>query len=60
MAIKPEAPGAKIFPIRDSTQPRKPGGWEGKVWIADDFEDPLPEYLLAAFEDRTPSAVKKP
>jgi prevent-host-death family protein len=23
---------------------RKPGGWEGKVWISPDFDDPLPEF----------------
>jgi len=28
---------------------RKPGCWKGKVWIADDFNDPLPEELLKLF-----------
>jgi prevent-host-death family protein len=30
----------------------KPGGWEGKVWIADDFNDPLPEDILYAFNEK--------
>lgn len=29
---------------------RKPGLWKGKIWIADDFDDPLPEEILKAFE----------
>jgi len=29
---------------------REPGIWKGKVWIADDFDDPLPEEILRAFE----------
>ncbi len=32
--------------------PRQPGGWEGQVHIAEDFDDPLPEDLQAAFEGR--------
>ena len=28
---------------------RTPGGWEGGVRIADDFDAPLPPDLLAAF-----------
>jgi prevent-host-death family protein len=27
---------------------RQPGGWEGKVWMADDFDE-LPPEILAAF-----------
>lgn len=29
-----------------------PGGWEGRGWIADDFDDPLPDELLDAFEGK--------
>ena len=28
------------------------GALEGKGWIADDFDDPLPEEVLAGFEGR--------
>ncbi len=35
--------------------PAKPkirfGGLKGKIWIADDFDAPLPEEILAEFED---------
>ncbi len=30
-------------------EPRELGGWEGKMWIADDFDD-TPEELIALFE----------
>ncbi len=43
-------PLAKLVPFRKVRSPRAPGGWEGKVWIAEDFNDPLPDDLLAAFE----------
>lgn len=45
-------PLAKLVPFRRSPVPRQPGGWEGQVRIAEDFDDPLPEDLLAAFEGR--------
>ena len=38
------------FPKRGA--PRTPGGWENEVWIAPDFDEPLPEELLDAFEGR--------
>ncbi len=31
---------------------RRLGGWKGRVWIADDFDAPLPDDLLDAFEGR--------
>ena len=41
-------PVARLIPYEESLEPRKPGGWEGRVWIADDFDE-LPPDLLAAF-----------
>ena len=41
-------PVARLVPYDESLEPRKPGGWEGRVWIADDFDE-LPPDLLAAF-----------
>jgi prevent-host-death family protein len=39
-------PMAKLVAYRPKKAPkRKPGGWEGKVWMAPDFSDPLPEEL---------------
>ncbi len=43
-------PLAKLVPFARVAIPREPGGWEGKVRIGEDFDDPLPEDLLAAFE----------
>jgi prevent-host-death family protein len=46
-------PKVKLVAIEQPPQPRyKIGGWEGKVWIADDFDDPLPDDLLDAFEGK--------
>ena len=45
-------PIAKVVPIRNKTK-RVPGRWAGKIWIADDFEAPLPDELLDAFEGRS-------
>ena len=33
-------PRARLAPV--PALPRQPGGWEGQVQIADDFDDPLP------------------
>ena len=35
--------------LEPSERPRKPGGWEGKVWMADDFDASLPKVLEDAF-----------
>lgn len=45
-------PIAKLVPLRKQMEPREPGGWEGKVWIAPDFDAPLPDDILDAFEGR--------
>jgi len=42
-------PRARLAPLRATRRPRKPGGWEGKVWIARDFDAPLPPPLLRKF-----------
>ncbi len=41
-------PLARLLPLAQST-PRAPGGWEGRVVIAGDFDAPLPAEILAAF-----------
>jgi prevent-host-death family protein len=38
-------PKARLVPLADHAL-RKPGGWEGKVWVADDFDEPLPPEIL--------------
>jgi len=45
-------PVAKLVPVRQHGEPRQPGGWEGQVWIAPDFDAPLPDEILDAFEGR--------
>lgn len=42
-------PLARLVPLEARQTRREPGGWEHGVWIADDFDAPLPPDLLAAF-----------
>jgi prevent-host-death family protein len=48
-------PVAKLVPYAEAAQKpvkkRVPGQDAGKIWIAPDFDDPLPDDMLAAFED---------
>src|SRR5580704_16690802 len=44
-------PMAKLVPLAKTTTKRKPGGWNGRVWIAGDFDAPLPQETLALFEE---------
>jgi antitoxin (DNA-binding transcriptional repressor) of toxin-antitoxin stability system len=43
-------PKARLVPLARKAPPRKPGAWKGRVVIAPDFDTPLPEDVLAAFE----------
>ena len=43
-------PVAQLVPVRSMGEPRRPGGWEGKVWMADDFDE-APQELIDAFEN---------
>lgn len=43
-------PLAKLVPLPPRREQRRPGGWEGRVIISDDFDAPLPDELLEAFE----------
>lgn len=47
-------PQARLVPFSRASRPRKPGGWEGRVRIAEDFDAPLPEEILTAFESDDP------
>jgi prevent-host-death family protein len=42
-------PVARLVPYGQRRAPRVPGGWEGRVWMAPDFDDPIPE-IIDAFE----------
>jgi prevent-host-death family protein len=42
-------PVAKLVGFAEDLAPRVPGSMHGRIWIADDFDDPLPPELLARF-----------
>lgn len=43
-------PVAVLSAYKVSSEPRTLGGWKGRVWIADDFDAPLPAEIQAHFE----------
>ncbi len=45
-------PLAELVPLGAAPRRRVPGGWEGKVRVAEDFDAPLPEAILDAFEGK--------
>lgn len=45
-------PAARLVPIREQNAVRKPGALKGKIRVAHDFDAPLPEELVAAFEGK--------
>jgi prevent-host-death family protein len=45
-------PLAKLVPYQQPSEPRQPGGWEGKMRMVDDLNAPLPPDIQAAFEGR--------
>jgi prevent-host-death family protein len=42
-------PMAVLVAFEEDPSPRRLGGWRGRVRIAEDFDDPLPEDLLRRF-----------
>jgi prevent-host-death family protein len=45
-------PLARLVPVAPKRARRRSGGWEGAVWVAEDFDAPLPPEVQAAFEGR--------
>jgi len=43
-------PMAKLVPFKRASEPRQPGGWEGRMRISEDFDAPLPAEVQTAFE----------
>lgn len=43
-------PVAKLVPIAQDVPERHPGTARGDVWVADDFDAPLPDEVLDGFE----------
>ena len=52
LIAKAGKPAARLVPVGPAKVERKPGALKGKITVADDFDAPLPESLLAAFEGR--------
>ena len=46
-------PKARLIALQKQDPKKRFGGWEGKVWIAEDFDAPLPAELLDAFEGKS-------
>ena len=42
-------PMARLIAVDDDMTPRPRGLLKGKIWIADDFDAPLPEDILQTF-----------
>jgi prevent-host-death family protein len=49
---KSGVPVARIIPIMPGKSKRTAGSAKGKLWIAPDFDEPLSEELLQAFEEK--------
>ena len=50
---KGDQPMARLVPLAKRGLRRAPGGWEGRIEIADDFDAPLPAETLRGFTDPT-------
>jgi prevent-host-death family protein len=46
-------PVARLIPYAEERGPRSPGAWEGRVRIAEDFDELSPE-IAAAFRGESP------
>lgn len=42
-------PCARLVPLKSKTVHRRPGRGKGKIWIAADFDAPLPAQVVNAF-----------
>ena len=47
---KGDEPKARLIPVARKSRQRVPGAWEGRVWISEDFDAPLPREISTAFE----------
>lgn len=50
IVAKAGTPVARLVPFVAQLVQRLPGSAQGQIWIAPDFDAPLPSELLAAFE----------
>jgi prevent-host-death family protein len=42
-------PVARIVPYAGAGEPRRPGRWKGRLWVAPDFDE-TPEEVIESFE----------
>ena len=42
-------PVARLVPFEPRREPRRPDLLKGQIWIAEDFDEPLPEEIMEAF-----------
>jgi len=53
-------PVARLIPVEKNPRKTRPMGMDrGKVWVADDFDAPLPNDLLAAFYGEVPQKASR-
>lgn len=45
-------PLARLVPYKERSEPRKPGRWKDKLWVAEDF-DVTAEEVIADFEGKS-------
>jgi prevent-host-death family protein len=45
-------PVAKLVPVEAEREPRKPGAWKGRIWIAEDAFEPDEELIDSFYESR--------
>jgi len=50
LIAKAGKPFARLMPLASPLTDRQPGGWQGALWLAPDFDAPLPQDLLDATE----------
>ncbi len=48
--VKANRPVARLVPVEQPVKDRVPGTGIGEIKMADDFDDPLPDELLDAFD----------
>ena len=49
-------PRARLVPIRDRTEPRRPGALRGQIWFGPDFDEDLTDMFECMQEDDGVSA----
>ena len=49
LIAKHGTPRARLVPLIEAREPRRPGGWGGRVWLSDDFDDPVPQAIARFF-----------